>query len=261
MPRIMDVVVSFLPSPDSGSISVLLIVPSMKTRHTVDTSSVTHQVLERQFSFTCGMDVTHRYTMLSCKLKTPSVHEKVFVRYQVSHDPECKSFRASLGIFNHTYYTKETACYSPLILQATLSKNSQGGFKDELALKFGLVDVRTAEIDLLGTIHVKLQLYPPFLLHAMAYTATSMWSRWRDIMHQAQDEINTLTLSAKTVVQAVAADVIVKADLPQVSISTPASFLADYLQGQTHHLLLEMKEDQLLLDIAHGAQACCDVTG
>ncbi|XP_042237641.1 uncharacterized protein LOC121876526 isoform X2 [Homarus americanus] len=255
--NIMGVIVSFLPSPDSGEVSVVLVVPS--TSATTPKVTRPKTTLDTRFTLTCGMDVRNKHTVLSCKFMTPSVHEKVFFRYQPSDVPGCLGFMALVGIFNHTYYTHQKMCTSPTSLQATLSKKTQEGMK-ELALKFGLVDVQKAEIDLLDTVHIRFQLHPPFLLHAMAHSGGSMWDRLGDIMDKVHEEVTTLILAAKTAMRVVASDLRVMDGLSQISTSTPTSTLAEYISNHTHHILLEFKGDQLLLDMAHGAQLCFDVT-
>ncbi|XP_071522346.1 uncharacterized protein [Panulirus ornatus] len=262
-PHIMDVVVSFLPSPDSGEVSIELVVPSIPVMgyHTYS-NVMTHPEtpLDTKFTLTCGMDARNRYTTLSCVLLTPSVHEKVFLRYHLVEDAGCWGFGASLGMFNNTYHAQQRTCFNPTSLQSSLSRKTHERQKEELSLKFGVLDTRRAEIDLFDLLHIRLQLYPPFLLHIMAHSGGSMWNKWEDITHAVQGEVDTLLCSAKTVVRAFASDISMTDGLSRIDTSTPAYSLSEYLHNQAHHLLLELMGNQLLLDIAHGVQSCADVT-
>nr|XP_045610895.1 uncharacterized protein LOC123766095 [Procambarus clarkii] len=266
-PEILKVVAWLLPSPDSGEVRVEVTVPRTPPGHT--RALAPPQVLQyTHFTLACSLDATHTYTSLACKLTTPSVHESVLVRYEVCGErwcqgvsqPGCQGVSASVGVLNHTYYTKQMICQRPFSLQSSLSMRTQGSAKEELALKFGLVDVRTAEVDLLDNVHIKLQLHTPFLLQAQAASGGSWWSRWRAIMEEARREVKTLTTLARTVVRGVASDVTSTTDLSQVWRSTPTSSLAQHLHAHAHALLLELREDELLMDILDGARACYDVT-
>lgn len=53
---------------------------------------------------------------------------------------------------------------------------------EKLSLKFGMVDVNLAEVDLLGAAGLGVQLHPPFLLHVSAHHSQSLQSLWHHIM-------------------------------------------------------------------------------
>ena len=54
--------------------------------------------------------------------------------------------------------------------------------QDELSLKFGMVDVHRAEVDLLSATGLSVQLHPPFLLYITAHHSRSLQSWWQHIM-------------------------------------------------------------------------------
>lgn len=59
------------------------------------------------------------------QLLTPSVHEKVFLRYQFIDDADCWGFGTSLGMLNHTYHAQQRTCFKPTSLQSSLSRKSK----------------------------------------------------------------------------------------------------------------------------------------
>lgn len=56
-PRIIDVVASFLPSPDSAQVSVVMLVPSWRP----DPYQHHEAQLDSRFTLACGLDTGHRY--------------------------------------------------------------------------------------------------------------------------------------------------------------------------------------------------------
>lgn len=66
--------------------------------------------------------------------------------------------------------------------------------------------------------------------------------------------------TGKTVVEEFASDMKVLKSLTQLNTSTCIDSLGEHLHTNAHQLLLELQKDQLVLDIAHSAQACAHVT-
>ncbi|ROT73825.1 hypothetical protein C7M84_007698 [Penaeus vannamei] len=257
-PRILDVVASFLPSPDSAQVSVVMLVPSWRP----DPYQHHETQFDSRFTLTCGLDTGHRYrhATADCTLTTPSVREKILLEYHLIGSGGCKGLGASVGMFNRTYLAEQKSCLSPSSIQASLALKTAGQLEDEMALRLGLVDSRRAEMDLLDAVHIKFQLHPPFLLHAMAHSRGTMWSRWSDFKDGIQDELDDIIRTAKSVTRAMATDLDVMDGLARMASPSPAHMLATHSR---HHVLMmveELRNDQLLKDIAQLARACVDVT-
>ncbi|XP_037793756.1 uncharacterized protein LOC119589223 [Penaeus monodon] len=257
-PRIIDVVASFLPSPDSAQVSVVMLVPSWRS----DPYQHHETQFDSRFTLTCGLDTGHRYrhATADCTLTTPSVREKIMVEYHLIGSGGCKGLGASLGMFNRTYLAEQKSCLSPSSIQASLALKTAGQLEDEMALRLGLVDSRRAEMDLLDAVHVKFQLHPPFLLHAMAHSRGTMWSRWSDFKNGIQDELDDIISTAKSVTRAMATDLDVMDGLARIASPSPAHMLATHSRRHVVMMVDELRNDQLLRDIAQLAQACVDVT-
>ncbi|KAK7077100.1 hypothetical protein SK128_015805 [Halocaridina rubra] len=260
-PRVADAVISFLPSPDSGQISVVLIIPTQNEKEgQLLSQNSNHVDSDVHFILTCGLDAPVEYTAFSCRLTAPSVNEKVYVRYQVVKDSGCSGLSLSVGLLHQKYHMQQKSCRNPNSFQASLSTKTKKHQRQELAVRLGVLDTKQAELDIIDAAHVMFQLHPPFLLHVMGHSRGNLWSRWEDFKNGVHLEADELKNAGVSVVESFAEDVKMLKNLARISGPTPAHHLASYLTAQSKTLLEELSGDILIKEIAQSAQMCIDVT-
>ncbi|XP_068224694.1 apolipophorins-like isoform X2 [Palaemon carinicauda] len=259
-PRLLDLVVSFLPSPDSGEVSMVLIVPKYNQNDHIENPFLEGIHADTRFTLTCGLDSPHKYTSVNCRLTSPSVDEKVYVRYQLIQESGCKGLGTSLRLLNHNYMLNQKSCHNPNSFQASVSTKTEKVKEKELALRLGVLDTRNAELDLMDVVHVKFQLHPPFLLHAMAHSRGNMWDRWENFKKNVLTELTELFGTLRSVAVAFASDVKELKSLSRVLAPSPVHLLANYTQIQSQKILIELEGDELIKELSNNAQICLDVT-
>lgn len=67
-------------------------------------------------------------------------------------------------------------------LAVLLQTSDKGATKEELALKFGLVNPHHAEMEFLGSAGVNVHLHPPFLLHTTAHRTRTLGDQWHHVI-------------------------------------------------------------------------------
>ncbi|KAK3894019.1 hypothetical protein Pcinc_002206 [Petrolisthes cinctipes] len=249
----MDVTV--LPSPDNGEIGVSLMLPP-KTPSFL----VTQSEPQLQFNLNCKMVTKLANKTLSCKAQTATVNEEMSVGYQGGNGDHCWCGGVWLALLNRTFTLHHRSCRDPPNTQTALTKRDKGASKEELALKFGLVNPHHAEVDLLGSAGVNVHLHPPFLLHATAHHTRSLGEQWQYVILKAGEEIDSLTTSAKMVVQAVVSDTKKVKGFSSISTRTQTTSLSRYLRHHARLLTHEAMQDQLMADLILGANACVTIT-
>lgn len=75
-----------------------------------------------------------------------------------------------------------------------------------------------------------------------------------------QDELDDIISTAKSVTRAMATDLDVMDGLARMASPSPAHMLAAHSRQHVVRLVDELRNDQLLKDIAQMAQACVDIT-
>ncbi|XP_045126052.1 uncharacterized protein LOC123513172 isoform X2 [Portunus trituberculatus] len=253
--RLVDATVVVVPSPDSCEFSIAVVILPQTPPHLPTIMPAT-----LEFKLFCELDAVDGHTTVSCKVITPSVNEKISVGYQKWETIGCVGGLGFLDLLNHNYQLQYNSCHDPASVQTTLSRNGEMETKDELSLKFGMVDVHRAEVDLLSATGLSVQLHPPFLLYVTAHHSRSLQSWWQHIMIGAHDELYNLTVIARGLVQDLTTDLQNTESLVAISSSSSASSLVQHLCSEGYQLLQEVQNDQLLLDIIHSIQASIDVT-
>ncbi|XP_063871498.1 uncharacterized protein LOC135106420 isoform X3 [Scylla paramamosain] len=253
--HLVDATVIAMPSPDSSEFSItMVILPQTPPQLSTTMPPALH------FKLFCELDAVDDHTTVSCKLMTPSVNEEISVGYQNWETIGCVGGMGSLDLQNHTYQLQYNSCHDPASIQTTLSRRGEMQIKDELSLKFGMVDAHRAEVDLLSATGLSVQLHSPFLLYISAYHSKSLQSWWQDIMIRAHNELQNLTVIAKGIVQDIMTDLQNTKRLSIMSSSNSASNLVQHLYTEGYQLLQEIQNDQLLLDIIHSIQTSFNVT-
>ncbi|XP_064091879.1 uncharacterized protein LOC135205348 [Macrobrachium nipponense] len=258
-PRLLDLVISFLPSPDSGEVSMVLIVPkSIQEKHLGSYPEGIYT--DTRFTLTCGLDSPHKYTSVSCRLTSPSVDERLYARYQLIRESGCNGLVTSLRLLNHNYKLNQKSCHNPNSFQASVSTKTEKVKEKELAIRLGILDMQNAELDLVDAVHMKFQLHPPFLLHAMAHSRGNMWDRWENFKKNVLIELTELFGNLRSVALAFASDAKELKSLSRVLAPSPVHLLANYTQSQSQQILIELEGDELIKELSHNAQICLDVT-